>query len=68
MMNRGVSSITSLFPFFLASSQHPLLLFLYQGGEEGKTWDRKDMLSTGLMAMLMGPAIFIGIGVVIATG
>lgn len=26
------------------------------------------MLSTGLMAMLSGPAIFIGIGVVIATG
>ncbi len=41
---------------------------LYQGGEEGKTWDRKDMLSTGLMAMLSGPAIFIGMGVVIATG
>lgn len=41
---------------------------LYQGGEEGKTWDRKDMLSTGLMAMLSGPPIFIGMGVVIATG
>lgn len=26
------------------------------------------MLSTGLMAMLIGPAIFIGMGVVIATG
>lgn len=41
---------------------------LYHGGEEGRTWDRKDMLSTGLMAMLSGPAIFIGMGVVMATG
>lgn len=40
----------------------------YQGGEEGKTWDRKGMLSTGLMAMFSGPAIFIGMGVVMATG
>lgn len=45
-----------------------LSLHFYQGGEEGKTWDRKGMLSTGLMAMLSGPAIFIGMGVVIATG
>lgn len=42
--------------------------FFYQGGEEGKTWERKDMLSTGRMAMLSGPAIFMGMGVVIATG
>lgn len=61
-----------IFPFFLASSTLSLFLslqvFIYQGGEEGKTWDRKDMLSTGLMAMLSGPAIFMGMGVVIATG
>lgn len=63
-----------IFPFFLASStlslsfSHSLRLIIYQGGEEGKTWDRKDMLSTGLMAMLSGPAIFMGMGVVIATG
>lgn len=59
-----------IFPFFLASSMLSLLFFFffYQGGEEGKTWDRKDMLSTGLMAMLSGPAIFMGMGVVIATG
>lgn len=61
-----------IFLFFLASStlsfSHSLRLFIYQGGEEGKTWDRKDMLSTGLMAMLSGPAIFMGMGVVIATG
>lgn len=54
-----------IFPFFLAS---PTLSRLYQGGEEGKTWDRNDMLSTGRMAMLSGPAIFMGMGVVIATG
>lgn len=53
------------FPFL--SGQSNALSPFYQGGEEGKTWDRKDMLSTGLMAMLSGP-IFIGIGVVIATG
>lgn len=41
---------------------------LYQGGEEGRTWDRKGMLSMGLMAMLSGPVIFMGMGVVIATG
>lgn len=41
---------------------------LYQGGEEGRTWDRKGMLSMGLMAMLSGPVIFIGMGVVMATG
>lgn len=58
-----------IFPFSLASSMLSLSLsFFYQGGEEGKTWDRKGMLSTGLMAMLSGPAIFIGMGVVIATG
>lgn len=62
-----------IFPFCLASSMLSLFSFLffcffYQGGEEGKTWDRKDMLSTGLMAMLSGPPIFIGMGVVIATG
>lgn len=63
------------FPFLsgqsLASfSPSALLSFplLYHGGEEGRTWDRKDMLSTGLMAMLSGPAIFIGMGVVMATG
>lgn len=50
------------------SFSHSLRSFIYQGGEEGKTWDRKDMLSTGLMAMLSGPAIFMGMGVVIATG
>lgn len=67
-----------IFPFFLASSPRSLLFIFYfnffffyifyQGGDEGKTWERKGMLSTGLMAMLSGPAIFIGIGVVIATG
>lgn len=62
------------FPFLsgqfntLFSFSHSLRSFIYQGGEEGKTWDRKDMLSTGLMAMLSGPAIFMGMGVVIATG
>lgn len=60
------------FPFFLASStcslSFSLRLFIYQGGDEGKTWDRNDMLSTGRMAMLSGPAIFMDIGVVIATG
>lgn len=50
------------------SFSHSLRLFLYQGGDEGRTWDRKDMLSTGRMAMLSGPAIFMGMGVVIATG
>lgn len=40
----------------------------YQGGEDGKTWDRKDMLSMGLMAMLSGVAMFMGMGVVMATG
>lgn len=54
------------FPFL--SGQFNALSSFYQGGEEGKTWDRKDMLSTGLMAMFSGPAIFIGMGVVIATG
>lgn len=54
------------FPFLCGQSVS--LVSLYQGGEEGKTWDRKDMLSTGLMAMLRGPVIFIGMGVVIATG
>lgn len=41
---------------------------LYQGGEEGRTWDRKGMLSMGRMAMLRGPAMFMGMGVVMATG
>lgn len=63
-----------IFPFFLASPQLSLpphccsSALLYHGGEEGRTWDRKDMLSTGLMAMLSGPAMFIGMGVVMATG
>lgn len=39
----------------------------YQG-EDGKTWDRKDMLSIDLMAMLSGPPMFMGMGVVMATG
>lgn len=73
-MGVGVCWFYFIFPFFLASSTLSFLSltlsarFIYQGGEEGKTWDRKDMLSTGLMAMLSGPAIFMGMGVVIATG
>lgn len=39
----------------------------YQG-EDGKTWDRKDMLSIDLMAMLSGPPMFMDMGVVMATG
>lgn len=39
----------------------------YQG-EDGKTWDRKDMLSIDLMAMLSGAPMFMGMGVVMATG
>lgn len=39
----------------------------YQG-EDGKTWDRKDMLSIDLMAMLSGPLMFMDMGVVMATG
>lgn len=72
-MGVGVCWFYFIFPFCLARStlfsfSHSLRSFIYQGGEEGKTWDRKDMLSTGLMAMLSGPAIFMGMGVVIATG
>lgn len=40
----------------------------YQGGEEGRTWERKGMLSMGRMAMLRGPVIFMGIPEVMATG
>ncbi len=40
----------------------------YQGGEEGRTCERKDMLSIGLMAMLSGPVMFIDMGEVMATG
>lgn len=32
------------------------------------TWDRKDMFSMGLMAMLRGPVIFMDKGVVMAIG
>lgn len=39
----------------------------YQG-EDGKTWDRKGIVSIGLMAMLSGPPMFMGMGVVMATG
>lgn len=72
-MDRGVCWFTSFSLSFWPvqhslSFSHSLRLIIYQGGEEGKTWDRKDMLSTGLMAMLSGPAIFMGMGVVIATG
>lgn len=68
----GVSWFTS-FSLSFWPVQHSFVLLLlspliYHGGEEGKTWDRKDMLSTGLMAMLSGPAMFMGMGVVIATG
>lgn len=64
---RGQVGFLSLhFPFL--SGQFNARSPFYQGGEEGKTWDRKGMLSTGLMAMFSGPAIFIGMGVVIATG
>ncbi|KAF2988434.1 hypothetical protein EK904_014796 [Melospiza melodia maxima] len=35
---------------------------VYQGGEVGKAWGRKGMLSTGLMAMLRGPASVMGVG------
>lgn len=59
------------FPFvfpFIASFAFSFLSFHYQGGEEGRTWDRKGMLSMGLMAMLSGPAIFMGMGVEMATG
>lgn len=74
--NGGQESLGLLHFPFLASLQLSLSptslqlasARLYHGGEEGKTWDRKDMLSTGLMAMLSGPAIFIGMGVVMATG
>lgn len=66
IMRTGVSCFTS-FSLSFWPVQRSLSPF-YQGGEEGKTWDRKGMLSTGLMAMLSGPAIFMGIGVVIATG
>lgn len=41
---------------------------LYQGGVEGKTCERKGMLSMGLMAMLSGPVMFIDMGEVMATG
>lgn len=41
---------------------------LYHGGEDGRTCDRKGMLSMGRMAMLSGPVIFMGMGVVMATG
>lgn len=57
-----------IFSLSLWPVQRSLSFFFYQGGEEGKTWERKDMLSTGRMAMLSGPAIFMGMGVVIATG
>ncbi|TNN86799.1 hypothetical protein EYF80_002982 [Liparis tanakae] len=38
------------------------------GVEEGKTWDRKGMLSMDRMAMLSGPPMFMGMEVVMATG
>jgi len=41
---------------------------LYQWEEDCRTWDRKGMLSMGLMAMLSGPVIFMVMGVLIATG
>lgn len=40
----------------------------YQGGEDGKTWDRKGMLSMDLMAMLSGVPMFIDMGVEMAMG
>ena len=52
----GVSRL-SIFPFIVLSA-------VYQGGDEGRTWDRKGMLSMGLMAMF----IFMGMEVVRATG
>lgn len=58
--------VSPYFPFL--SGQFKALSSFYQGGEEGKTWDRKGMLSIDLMAMFSGPAIFIGMEVVIATG
>lgn len=57
---------------FIGQLKHYWLLHglkrVYHGGEEGRTWDKKDKLSMGLMAMLSGPLIFIGMGVVMATG
>lgn len=41
---------------------------VHHGGEEGRTCERKGMLSMGRMAMLSGVAMFMDIGVVIATG
>lgn len=38
------------------------LEIIYQGGDEGKAWERKGMLSTGLIAMFNGPANDIGVG------
>lgn len=43
-------------------------LWFYHGGEEGRTWERNDMLSIGLMAMFRGPVMFMDMGVVMATG
>lgn len=53
----GQESCRFIFPFLLTS--------FYQGGEEGRTWVRKGMLSMGLMP---SPAIFIDMGLVMATG
>lgn len=50
------------------SGQKRLVRGRFYQGEDGKTWDRKDMLSIGLMAMLSGPPMFMGMGVVMATG
>lgn len=44
------------------------LFGFYQGGEEGRTCERNGMLSMGLMVMLRGPVMFMGIGVLMATG
>jgi len=77
MMRTGVSCFTSislscwpvqcaLTPLFSSSSSSSFSF--YQGVEEGKTWDRKGMLSIDLMAMLSGPPMFMGMVVVMATG
>ena len=40
----------------------------YQGGDEGRTWDRKDILSMDLMAILRGPDIVMDMGGRMARG
>lgn len=51
-----------IFPFLFSPA------FFYQGGDEGRTWDRKGILSMDLMAMLRGPDIVMDMGVLMARG